>query len=105
MLAFAINEERVVCRIEVGVLARLDEVLDRFVVKARHAMTSAADDLYPVARHHRQFVLDRRPSPLPVDGVQDLCLNEHVQYVIHRTYRNAFCRTGFGELVGGEGLG
>ena len=105
MLAFAIDEERVVRRIEVGVLACLDEVLDRFVVKARHTMTSAANDLYPVARHHRQFVLDRRPSALPLDGVHDLCMNEHFQYVIHRTHRNTLCRAGFGELLRCERLG
>ena len=95
MFALSVDEQRIVLRIEIGVLACLYQMFNRFVMDRRGASAFAADHLDTVFYNRRQLIFGGSLSPLTLDGVYDLCIDKHTQYVIHRSHGYALCRTGF----------
>ena len=105
MFAFAVDEQRIVVRIEIGVLAGRYQMFNRFVMDRRGAFALAADHLDAVLDHRRQLIFRGILSSLTLESVDDLCIDEHTQYVIHRSYRYTLRRTGFRQLLRSERLG
>ena len=104
-LTFAIDDQRVVLHVKVGVLSLCHHTLDRFVVEEGSSSAFAAYDLHVGAGcFGDQFVFSNR---LPYSSVIDLnerCFYQQMQYIIDRSGRDAFCLTNLLQLGGSKGL-
>ena len=104
-LTFAIDDQRVVLHVEIGVLSLCHHALDRFVVEEGSSSAFPADDLHMGAGCiGDQFVFRHRlPYPSIVD-LDERCFYQQMQYIIDRSCRDAFCLTGLLQLRRGKGL-
>ena len=104
MLAFAVYEERIMLHFKIGVLAYAEQVINRLVFKLAHSSAFAAYHLRLNLLSRDQGVPGSRLAALPLDGMQDMRIDEEPKIIIDRSLRDMLRQTCLLQLLRRKGL-
>ena len=104
MLAFSVNEERVALQFKIRVFANSNEMINRLITNLNNPSAFTALYLDAGLFTGYKFVQRRRLASLPLDGMQDVRLDEQLQIIIDRSFRDTLFEAFLRQLVGGERL-
>jgi len=90
--------------IKIRIFAFSHQSFNCCIVKICHSSAVLANDLHTYGIGRCQFVFSSRLTSLPAGSVQNVCQNEQVERIIHRTHRNSFLLAYFCQLLCRERL-